>query len=501
MIGTVSLLTEPGSLEPINKELWFRVNSASYSATDFKYVFKINYLEEPFESRPYKIGPTYKVPPRPDTGDGLFSPHKYIKSFVSYNFNPFQDAFDSNIARAGGNIGIDDQLFKYALNYGFEFNPNMSFVSTFNSGGFLGLSFSTSHGLLAGDLITIDKTNKQINESYDGTASVSSVVTSSSIRTDVAFGLTFSGETGVITNLLRLTATSSDLMTWNGTRQYQEQDKDFTIYRLTSPTSKFLRTYPSEYKPIIRDSIGGEYETVSFIMAGPTGSRGEINIYDINGATISGFSYNVSGTQRYRRADFGVGTMNITNGTAFDFTDPNVGSYTFTLKSATGSVLSETIKYKIVDECTPYEKTRVAFLNRLGGFEYFTFTRDNKKTVNIKRNEYSKVLPWDWQYGKPEKRSDRGSTIFAIEADESFTLNSNWITEAEAQWLEEMMTSPEIYILEFINGYVYNDIRGAVRTPIVITNTSYEVKTALRDRLFNITINYKLANPINIQND
>ena len=72
MIGTVSLLTQPTSLEPINKELWFRVNSGSYSATDFKYLFNIYYLEEPFEARPYKVGPLYKVPPRPDTGDGLF---------------------------------------------------------------------------------------------------------------------------------------------------------------------------------------------------------------------------------------------------------------------------------------------------------------------------------------------------------------------------------------------------------------------------------------------
>lgn len=501
MIGTVSLLTDPNKLEPINRELWFRVNSASYSATDFKYIFRIQYLEEPFESRPYKVGPLYKVPPRPDTGDGLFSPHKYIKSFISYNFNPFQEAFDSNIARAGGNVGIDDQLFKYTVNYGFEFNPSFTFVSTFNSGGFLGLSFSAVNGFQTGDVITINKDNKQINISYDGTSSVNSV-SGNTIVTSTAYGITFSNESGVITNITRLAATAAgEYWTWNGTRQYQEQDKNFGVYILDSPTSKFLRTYPNEYKPIIRDSSGGEYETVSFIMKGPTGSRGEVNIYDINGATISGFSYLVTGTQRYRRADFGIGTMNIYNASGFDFTDPNVGYVHFTMKSATGSVLSETIKWKIVDECTPYEKVRVAFLNRLGGFEYFTFTRDNKKSVSIKKSEYSKILPWDWEYGKPEKRADRGSTIFAVEADETFTLNSNWIDEKEALWLEELMTSPEVYILEFINGFPYNDIRGAVRTPIIITNTSYEVKTALRDRIFNITINYKLANPINLQND
>ena len=500
MIGTVSLLTQPTSLEPINKELWFRVNSGSYSSTDFKYLFNIYYLEEPFESRPYKTGPLYKVPPRPDTGDGLFSPHKYIKSFISYNLNPFQDGFDSNIARAGGNIGIDDQLFKYKLEYGFEFNPSFTFTDTFNSGGFVGLTFGASLGFQIGDIITINKDNKQVNIGYDGTASITNVL-ATSVITNKIYGATFSPETGKIVNVQRLTGTTSEYMAWNGTRQYQEIDKDFTVYRLTSPTSKFLATYNSAAKPIIRDSSGGEWETISMILQGPTGSRGVVNIYDTVGATISGFSYNVPGTCRYRRVDFGVGTMNINLSTAFDFTNPNVGSYTFQVVSSTGSALSEIRRWKLVDECTPYEKVRVLFLNRLGGFEYFTFTRDSKKTVNIKRNEYSKVLPWNYEYGKPEKRADRGSTVFAIEADEQFLLNSNWITENDAIWLEELMTSPEVYILEFINGYAYNDIRGAVRTPIVITNTSYEVKTYLRDKLFNIAITYKLANPLNIQND
>jgi hypothetical protein len=501
MIGTVSLLTDPNKLEPINRELWFRVNSASYSATDFKYIFKVFYLEEPFESRPYKIGPMYKVPPRPDTGDGLFSPHKYIKSYISYNFNPWQEGFDSNIARAGGNVGIDDQLFKYTVMYGFEFNPSFNFTGTFNSGGFLGLSFSSAFGFLTNDLITINKDNKQINISYDGTSSITSV-SGNGIVTDTPFGITFSGETGVITNIQRLTATATgEYWAFNGTRQYQEQDKDYGIYILETPTSKFLTTYPNEYKPILRDSTGGEYETISMIMRGPTGSRASINIYDVNGATAGGFSYVVTNTQRYRRADFGIGTMNIFDSSGFDFTDPNISTYTLQIVSATGSPLSEVKKYRIVDECTQYEKSRIAFLNRLGGFEYFTFTRDNKKTVNVKRNEYSKVLPWNWEYGKPEKKADRGSTVFAVEAEETFTLNSNWISESEAAWLEELMTSPEVYLLEYINGYSYNDTRGAVRTPIVITNTTYDVKTALRDRIFNITINYKLANPINLQND
>jgi hypothetical protein len=76
-----------------------------------------------------------------------------------------------------------------------------SFSSVFLDGvNRLGLSFSSPHNLRVGDLITIDKTNKLINLSYDGTASVVDVVDKWKIITSKIFGLstTFS-ETGLVT--------------------------------------------------------------------------------------------------------------------------------------------------------------------------------------------------------------------------------------------------------------------------------------------------------------
>jgi len=155
MIGTASLLNEPGLLEPVNKELWFRVNNPSYSVADFKYIFKLHYLNEPFDNRPYVVGPLYKVPARPDGGDGLYTPHRYLKSFFKYELNPWQEGFDSNLVPSG-NVGIPDGLYKYKVEYGFEYNPNLQFTGTFNGSGNLGLSFSVQHGFRIGDLITIE---------------------------------------------------------------------------------------------------------------------------------------------------------------------------------------------------------------------------------------------------------------------------------------------------------------------------------------------------------
>jgi hypothetical protein len=83
-------------------------------------------------------------------------------------------------------------------------------------------------------------------------------------------------------------------------------------------------------------------------------------------------------------------------------------------------------------------------------------------------------------------------------AEEIFTIQSNWITEKEAQWLETLMTSPEVYILDVDDNAPTG---GDYKLPIIIQGNNYEVKTTMRDKIFNFVLNYKMAFPKNLQND
>ena len=106
-----------------------------------------------------------------------------------------------------------------------------------------------------------------------------------------------------------------------------------------------------------------------------------------------------------------------------------------------GATASESRYYKVDTQCSIYNKMRVCFLNRMGGFDYFNFRLDSKKSISITRNEYNKVLNWNYNVG------DRGKTILAQKAEEVWTITSNWITEKDSIWLEELLTSPEVFIL------------------------------------------------------
>jgi hypothetical protein len=483
---SISVLNTPTDLEPINTPLWFRVNSASSALTDFKYVFIPQYKLEPFGSTSYATLGTYRVPPRPIDGDGLFSPHRALKSFIQTNINPFISTFVLSPEASS--------LLAYRVKYGFELNPNKIFTDTINVSGNMGLTFSTAHDFVVGDIITINKDNKNFNPQYDGTCSVASVVNAVSIKTDKVFSTTIlANESGVITNQFRISGTSSEEYTWNGTRQYNERTKDFTQYIIGTVSAgtggKFLTNYDqSVYKPIRLD----DYETLSMIL--PTSPLNpyyvSVSTFRSDNTLIATYGLTFSAVNTYRKVDIPVGPMNLTAlGIPFATVGANiVDSYTIhvrNLQFGFPTTVSEFRYYKIDNTCSNYEKQRLVFLNRLGGYDYFNFTLDSKRTLAISRTEYEKMLNWNYSVG------DRGKTILSQKAEIKMTIVSNWITETDSLWLEELLTSPEVYLLP----------TTGVKLPIIITDNSYEVKTALRNQLFNLTLNYKFGYDLNLQNE
>lgn len=76
------------------------------------------------------------------------------------------------------------------------------FIDTYYTSGKVGLTFSTPHGLAVGDVITIDKTNKNINPQYDGETTIIEVPHDTLAVTDLDWGQNSSFESGSITTTL-----------------------------------------------------------------------------------------------------------------------------------------------------------------------------------------------------------------------------------------------------------------------------------------------------------
>ena len=133
-----------------------------------------------------------------------------------------------------------------------------------------------------------------------------------------------------------------------------------------------------------------------------------------------------------------------------------------------------------------YSGTRFAFLNELGGYDYYSFDLADTKQDNITRQTYDQTFVNYTVGGSsvPFNKSRRGNKVYSISYEETRAAESNYLTQEQADWLRELVESPEVFIQQ-----------GTDFLPIVITNSSFQYKTNPRSqKLYTLSIQYKMSN-------
>ncbi len=134
-------------------------------------------------------------------------------------------------------------------------------------------------------------------------------------------------------------------------------------------------------------------------------------------------------------------------------------------------------------ECTKHDIFTIHFLNKLGGFDTFSFIRLSRRNSDISRIEYKKntgTLNADGT--KTYSSKDRGIVQLDTSIEDSVLVSSEWLTEAESTWLKELITSPEVF---------YDD--GTELIAVNIRNSRYEEKKRANDVIFNYTLEFKFG--------
>ena len=484
---TVSVVSTPHLYEPVglgsDLGLWFQLSSTASSSTNFKYIYNVQSIDSVTSSIIYNLG-QYKVPPRPD-GTGLFTPHKALRTKMSYDLNPF----------ITNPIGCYNSFVKYNIGYGIEYGPSFSFTGTFNLFGSLGLSVSTSLDIKINDTILLSKDNTTINPQYDTYTNVTSIGTNF-IITNIPFGTTSSNETGLITDLQRNTGTSSVFYAFNGTKQYNEVNVDFglmygstgsnTGYKAFTDYIYYTNNQQSSSSVDNKSVYLSNYETLSLLVDKTnfpgTYSLGYLIQYK-DGSGYLTYSTPTLGTT-YKRMDIPVGPANLT---AKGLTMSQVTTYGVLLFDASVGILSgpTIMGYKIDTNCSPYDNKRICWLNRFGGFDYWNFNWKNVKTTNIVRTPFKKILPYNYNIGA------RGLSTLSTQANDTYTITTDWLQDFDITFLKQLLTSPEVYVVDEVNDLYY---------PIVITDSQYLTKTKLNDKLYSLQVGYMHSYDINTYN-
>ncbi len=157
------------------------------------------------------------------------------------------------------------------------------------------------------------------------------------------------------------------------------------------------------------------------------------------------------------------------------------------------SITTKTAQYYFIRQdasCKGFKIRRLGWLNSVGCWDYFNFKMKSKQSVDVKRNTYGQMLgefnSTEYSYNNFDAtRKVRSTTAMLKE-----TLNTDWITEEDAELLEKCVMSTDVFIIE--------NIDTTYTVPVMITNKSIVRKTRANNKLkIQYTINIEYANPLN----
>jgi len=140
--------------------------------------------------------------------------------------------------------------------------------------------------------------------------------------------------------------------------------------------------------------------------------------------------------------------------------------------------------------CNDYSHIQFAWQNSLGYRDQFTFTKKVNHNTRTKNNNFLKGAA---DYNSSQYAvdlQDRGYTTYSQKIENDFTVMSDYMNDAEAELLKHLYQSAEVKV-RFSEGPYANQW-----VPVTITRTAYNEKTYRKDRLFQYTVNFRLASNI-----
>ena len=209
---------------------------------------------------------------------------------------------------------------------------------------------------------------------------------------------------------------------------------------------------------------------------------GTISVYNDQGTFVTQSFYSssaVSGSDLIEQKTYS------TSGTYFNAIPISSSNqnWNYVDVSVSSSFGTESYRYIASNE-THREKTRFAFVNQLGAWDYYNNYNPVRQAINVSREQYTAPRVDYTSRTSNYDISRRGKKDYHNSTDDLFTVDTDLLDKENANWLEELIESPEVYIQ-----------RNGEFIPIVITDTSYTSnQNQARQKQFKYTINFKPSN-------
>ena len=180
--------------------------------------------------------------------------------------------------------------------------------------------------------------------------------------------------------------------------------------------------------------------------------------------------------------DYDIFAMRI-NSTMFTTATAQVGDVIgVSFNSSVGNILRYSITIK--DICTKYTDNVLYYLDRDGNVLYFHFDKISKNTFTKKTNNVTlnadRLNTTTGAYGS--NTWDREDHTISTAIESTILLNTDWITEEQSQQLNDLWSSPQVWLWDGIKLIAVNSPSGA-----------YEEYKSANESLVNYTVTLNLG--------
>ena len=143
------------------------------------------------------------------------------------------------------------------------------------------------------------------------------------------------------------------------------------------------------------------------------------------------------------------------------------------------------------NRCPINEYNQLIYLDRMGSWQSFAFQLRTYEKGQITREQYNQhidgqVVSNEWLGVNLQK----GFRTYNTNVTKTFDLNTNWMSQYDADRFQELLTSPQVY---------YNSNAGAIFAACVVESNSFEVFSQKNKKLIKQSVTIRLAqqDPIN----
>lgn len=491
----MTIIAEPQAITPAYNECKFIVDSTNKNLDGFRYIFEV------FESGTSNRIGYYKALPTYGTGYGEQDLSKLLSNLVSYDFNPtvttFYDAVNS--------------FYKYDVKIGEEYILTLSYTATLSDdSGNVEITPTAAHPFAVGDQLNITQADLGVaNPGVEGLHTVIAV----------------NGTTSFTINALWSEVTNATI---NGTIKYADNRKDINLneistltkgvfngalswldmpyydandYRLDGVTKQWLTDQPLSFTCTLGQDL--------WLNLRDNGTQTNERVYFTNdeGAV---FYKSISGNEVIKGVAVGpnnYGTLTLISGSG-----PLVKQDTkwYDVTYYHGAIPApKSVTYRInIDTRVLISESHILFLDRMGSWSSFAFQLKSYEKGTIKRETYNKDVPGyvtssQWKY----KSYEQGQVNFNTQVVKTYDLNTNWMSESESNYFQQLLTSPQTYVKNVVyritedllnlydeSGCIIHIPESTEYVSCNVLNTSFDVYKQRNKNLIKQSIQVRLSN-------